>query len=125
MSGTRKEEKVDSSMLMAIQNTLGIMQNTLGGIEATVTSLKEDITELKQKDIAQSQNQDAIRDDLQHQIDALELRIQAIENKKEKVLVKWWDRLVDKLMWVLLIAAVVVLLKWLGAPAEVLSQLPH
>jgi DNA repair ATPase RecN len=118
------------------------IQRQLGRIEAAVDAVKSDVAELKQKDTAQSQaleeayakakaRQDSIKDGLQHQIDfnkasitAIETRISAIEGMKEKALSKWWDRIVDKIVWVFIIGAMVVLLRWLNAPSEVLNQLP-
>lgn len=52
-------------------------------------------------------------------------RLSALEQKKEKMLAKWYDRIVDKIMWIVIIAVIVVLLKWLNAPPEIMNQLPH
>ncbi len=52
-------------------------------------------------------------------------RLSALEQKKEKMLAKWYDRIVDKIMWIVIIAVIVVLLKWLNAPPEIINQLPH
>jgi hypothetical protein len=58
-------------------------------------------------------------------IDAQSGKIEKLETKKEKVLVKWWDKIIDKLIWIVVIAAFVVLLKWLNAPPEIMNQLTH
>ena len=52
-------------------------------------------------------------------------RLLALEQKKEKMLSKWYDRIVDKIMWIIIIAVIVVLMKWLNAPPEIMNQLPH
>jgi magnesium-transporting ATPase (P-type) len=62
---------------------------------------------------------------LSTRIAEIETRVTNLEQKKEKTLAKWWDKLIDKLIWIVIIAALVVLLKWLGAPPEIVNQLPH
>ena len=52
-------------------------------------------------------------------------KIEKLETKKEKALVKWWDKIIDKLIWIVVIAALVVLLKWLNAPDEIMNQFPQ
>lgn len=52
-------------------------------------------------------------------------RLTALETKKEKTLAKWYDRVVDKLVWIFIIGALVVLLKWLDAPTEIVDQIAH
>ncbi len=110
-----------------------VIQNTLGRIEANISSLKEDVQELKDKDNAQSRaldaaydkaknRQDSIRDDLQHQINLLDKRIDTIETKKEKSLAKWYDKLVDKLLWAIIISIAILALKWIGAPIDVIQN---
>lgn len=110
-----------------------VIQNTLGRIEANISSLKEDVQELKDKDYAQTKalesaydkaknRQDSIRDDLQHQINLLDKRIDTIETKKEKSLVKWYDKLVDKLLWAIIISIAILALKWIGAPIDVIQN---
>lgn len=139
---------------METEKVLLEIQNQLGRIEATTESVQEDIKELKAKDTIQSEaletayakakaRQDSIRDDLQHQIDNNRLlittvsdrmndsiksfgaRIEEVETRKEKKLVKWWDKVVDRLIWAFIIAAGCVLLKWLNAPPELLGQFGH
>lgn len=119
-------ERADNDILLVIQNTLG-------RIEANISSLKEDVQELKDKDSAQTKalesaydkaknRQDSIRDDLQHQINLLDKRIDTIETKKEKSLVKWYDKLVDKLLWAIIISIAILALKWIGAPIDVIQN---
>ena len=62
---------------------------------------------------------------LSTQIAEIETRVTNLEQKKEKTLAKWWDKLIDKLIWIVIIAALVALLKWLDAPPEIVNQLPH
>lgn len=120
------EQRADNDILLVIQNTLG-------RIEANISSLKEDVQELKDKDYAQTKalesaydkaknRQDSIRDDLQHQINLLDKRIDIIETKKEKSLVKWYDKLVDKLLWAIIISIAILALKWIGAPIDVIQN---
>lgn len=52
-------------------------------------------------------------------------KIENLETKKEKTLVKWWDRVIDKIIWIFVIAALVVLLRWLNTPPEIINQLPN
>lgn len=117
----------------AENDILLVIQNTLGRIEANISSLKEDVQELKDKDYAQTKalesaydkaknRQDSIRDDLQHQINLLDKRIDTIETKKEKSLVKWYDKLVDKLLWAIIISIAILALKWIGAPIDVIQN---
>lgn len=119
-------ERADNDILLVIQNTLG-------RIEANISSLKEDVQELKDKDYAQTKaleaaydkaknRQDSIRDDLQHQISLLDKRIDIIETKKEKSLAKWYDKLVDKLLWAIIISIAILALKWIGAPIDVIQN---
>ena len=58
-------------------------------------------------------------------LNGMEARINTVETKKEKTIAKWYDRIVDKIVWIFIIGAIVVLLKWLNAPPELLNQLPH
>lgn len=120
-------ERADNDILLTIQNTLG-------RIEANISSLKEDVQELKDKDYAQTQaleaaydkaknRQDSIRDDLQHQISLLDKRIDDIETRKEKSLVKWYDKLVDKLLWAIIISIAIMALKWVGAPIDIIHNI--
>ena len=122
--------------------SIGDIKMQLGRIEATIEAVKEDVAELKLRAGAQSEDlesayakakarQDSIRDDLQHQIQAnssaitsLDSRIAALETTKERTLVKWWDKLIDKVAWIVLIALIAVIFRWLNAPSEILEQLP-
>lgn len=62
---------------------------------------------------------------IEKKLEQFESRLIIVETKKEKTLAKWYDRIVDKLAWVFIIGAIVVILKWLNAPPEVINQLPH
>ena len=48
--------------------------------------------------------------------------IDTIETKKEKSLVKWYDKLVDKLLWAIIISIAILALKWIGAPIDVIQN---
>lgn len=118
------------------------IQKQLGRIEATIEAVKDDVSELKNNAASQSEalekayekakaRQDSIRDDLQHQIDGnkkslelLDKRIQTLETAKERNLVKWWDKVLDSVVWLAIIAVIAVIMKWLNAPAEIVNQLP-
>lgn len=65
-----------------------------------------------------------ISKDISDKVDSLETRISTLETKKEKALVKWYERISDKVIWVFVIGALAVLLKWLNAPQEVIKQFP-
>ena len=60
--------------------------------------------------------------DINERIDGLENRIIEVETRKEKTLVKWYDKIADKIVNAFLIAGGVVLLKWLNVPHEVVGQ---
>lgn len=62
---------------------------------------------------------------IERKLEGLDTRITSIETKKEKTLAKWWDRLIDRLVWCFIIAGGIVLLKWLNAPPEFLNQFSH
>jgi len=139
---------------MDAEKMLMDINKQLGTIGANISEIKEDISELKGRDSMQAKaledaynkakaRQDSIRDDMQHQIDNLSEqvhtsnsqiretiksfgeRIEEVENKKEKTIAKWWDKIIDKIVWIFIIGGLVVLLRWLNAPPEVLNQLPQ
>jgi hypothetical protein len=60
--------------------------------------------------------------DINERIDGLENRIIEVETRKEKTLVKWYDKIADKIVNAFLIAGGAVLLKWLNVPHEVVGQ---
>ena len=62
---------------------------------------------------------------VEKKLEQFESRLYLVETKKEKTLAKWYDRIVDKIMWIIIIAVIIVLLKWLNAPPEIMNQLPH
>lgn len=61
---------------------------------------------------------------LSAQIAEIEARVTNLEQKKEKALAKWYDKLVDKLGTMFLIAIIIVIFKWLNVPPELINQLP-
>lgn len=58
-------------------------------------------------------------------LDDFDSRITSLETKKEKTLAKWYDKIIDKLSWVVILGALGAFFKWLGAPTEILKQLPQ
>lgn len=123
---------------MSDQDILLQMQKQLGRIESDITYIKETADKNRkesQKADEQQANkleeyfdyakkrQDSIKEGLEHRLDMVENKVVELEEKKGKTLVKWWDRLVDKLVWVFILAAVAVLLKWLNAPPEVVGAM--
>lgn len=140
--------------LSEMETLLMDINKQLGTIGANIAEIKEDISDLKQKDASFSQSmedlyakakarQDSIRDDMQHQIDNLSdkmrdhddrmrdtikafgQRIEDVESHKERAIAKWWDRIIDKVVWIFIIGGLVVILRWLNVPPEVLNQLPQ
>lgn len=58
-------------------------------------------------------------------LDEFDTRITTLETKKEKTLAKWYDKIIDKVSWLAILAALGAFFKWLNAPPEILKQLPH
>ncbi len=58
-------------------------------------------------------------------VEKIDTRVKALETKKEKTIAKWYEKIADKAIWIFLLGALAVILKWLHAPAEVINQLPH
>lgn len=63
--------------------------------------------------------------DITEKVEDLDSRITTLETKKEKAVFKWYEKIADKVVWIFLLGALVVILKWLNAPPEVINQLPH
>lgn len=84
-------------------------------VSESINNLNANITKL----VSESQ------ESTNKKIEILTNRIIALETKKEKTLAKWWDRGITFLLVIAGIAILTVLLKWLGAPPEVMNQLPH
>ena len=66
-----------------------------------------------------------LKETVNERIEMVSKRVEVLETKKEKTLAKWYDKIVDTLMWLFIIGAMAVLLKWLNAPPEIVNQLPH
>ncbi len=98
------------------------LQHQIDGNKTLILTINESIRNL-------NTNFEKMMNDLKQafstQIAELENRVKNLEEKKEKILAKWWDRIIDKISWVFILGAIAVLLKWLNAPKEILSQLPH
>lgn len=98
------------------------LQHQIDGNKTLILTVSESINTLNRnldklfKDFSKS-----VEDKLQ----GFNERLQALETKKERTLAKWYDKIIDKLTWVIIIGALVVLLKWLNAPPEIMNQLPH
>lgn len=84
-------------------------------VSESINNLNQNITKLV------SESQEAVN----KKIEKLDGRIGALETKKEKTLAKWWDRGITFILVVVGIAIITVLMKWLGAPSEIMNQLPH
>lgn len=137
---------------MDAEKMLMDINKQLGTIGANISEIKEDIAELKGRDSMHAKEledaynkakslQDSIRADMQHQIDNLSERVQSsnnqiwetvksfgkriddVESRKEKTIVKWWDKIIDKIVWIFIIGCLIVLLRWLNAPPEMLNQI--
>lgn len=63
--------------------------------------------------------------DITEKVEDLDTRISTLETKKEKAVFKWYEKIADKVVWIFLLGALAVILKWLNAPPEVMTQLPH
>ena len=122
-------------------NVLMDMSKQLGMIASDIKNIKEDVLDLKNKDVEAdkrmtdmqnqlvsylSSRQDSTRDNLQVQITAntndiagLKNDIAGLKNAKASKLVYWWDLVINKLIWAMIIAGAIVLLKWLHVPAEI------
>lgn len=115
-------------------NVLMDMSKQLGMIASDIKNIKEDVLDLKNKDIEAdkrmtdmqhqlvtylSSRQDSMRDSLQVQITANTNDIAGLKNAKASKLVYWWDLVINKLIWAIIIAGAIVLLKWLHVPTEI------
>lgn len=115
-------------------NVLMDMSKQLGMIASDIKNIKEDVLDLKNKDVEAdkrmtdmqnqlvtylSSRQDSMRDSLQVQITANTNDIAGLKNAKASKLVYWWDLVINKLIWAMIIAGAIVLLKWLHVPAEI------
>lgn len=117
---------------MEFQDTLLQINTALGKISTDIEYIKADITDLKLKDkdadkklestmTKVQKQQEMLREDIQHQLDAQRLlittltdRVSNIEGQKAKVLVKWYDKVVDKVVWTALATIGVLIVKYLG-----------
>lgn len=115
-------------------NVLMDMSKQLGMIASDIKNIKEDVLDLKNKDVEAdkrmtdmqnqlvtylSSRQDSMRDSLQVQITANTNDIAGLKNAKASKLVYWWDLVINKLIWAMIIAGAIVLLKWLHVPTEI------
>lgn len=115
-------------------NVLMDMSKQLGMIASDIKNIKEDVLDLKNKDVEAdkrmtdmqnqlvtylSSRQDSMRDSLQVQITANTNDIAGLKNAKASKLVYWWDLIINKLIWAMIIAGAIVLLKWLHVPTEI------
>ena len=95
------------------------LQHQIDGQKTLILTVNESINSLN-KNIESMFKE--YKKDINDRIDGLETRIIEVETKKEKTLVKWYDKIADKLVNAFLIAGGVVLLKWLNVPHEVVGQ---
>lgn len=95
------------------------LQHQIDGQKTLILTVNESINSLN-KNIESMFKE--YKKDINERIDGLENRIIEVETRKEKTLVKWYDKIADKIVNAFLIAGGVVLLKWLNVPHEVLGQ---
>lgn len=95
------------------------LQHQIDGQKTLILTVNESINSLN-KNIESMFKE--YKKDINERIDGLENRIIEVETKKEKTLVKWYDKIADKLVNAFLIAGGVILLKWLNVPHEVVGQ---
>lgn len=95
------------------------LQHQIDGQKTLILTVNESINSLN-KNIESMFKE--YKKDINDRIDGLETRIIEVETKKEKTLVKWYDKIADKLVNAFLIAGGVILLKWLNVPHEVVGQ---
>ena len=103
------------------------MSQQLGRIESDIQNIKTDVTDLKQADVDYnarldamyekamnyaSRRQDSIRDSLQTQITRNTNDIAELKSMKGKKLAKWYDAVIDKLVWIALGTVGVLIVKW-------------
>jgi len=98
------------------------LQHQIDSNKTLILTVNESINKLNEN-VANMMNE--MRNTFKADISKIEARLTSLETKKEKTLAKWYDKIVDKLVWVFIIGALVVLLKWLNAPPEIMNQLPH
>lgn len=113
------------------------INSSLAKISTDIEYIKSDIQELKGKDLEADKKleaayakaldyartrQDRIKDDLQHQIDdnktsisMVHDRVNMLENKKARSLVSWYDRIVDKVIWVALGTIGIAILRYVSS----------
>lgn len=95
------------------------LQHQIDGQKTLILTVNESINSLN-KNIESMFKE--YKKDINERIDGLENRIIEVETRKEKTLVKWYDKIADKIVNAFLIAGGVVLLKWLNVPHELVGQ---
>ncbi len=95
------------------------LQHQIDGQKTLILTVNESINSLN-KNIESMFKE--YKKDINERIDGLENRIIEVETRKERNLVKWYDKIADKIVNAFLIAGGVVLLKWLNVPHEVVGQ---
>lgn len=98
------------------------LQHQIDSNKTLILTVNESINKLNEN-VANMMNE--MKNAFKVDISKIEARLTSLETKKEKTLVKWWDKILDKVIWVFVVAGIVVLLKWLNAPPEIMNQLPH
>jgi archaellum component FlaC len=95
------------------------LQHQIDGQKTLILTVNESINSLN-KNIESMFKE--YKKDINERIDGLENRIIEVETRKEKTLVKWYDKIADKIVNAFLIAGGVILLKWLNVPHELVGQ---
>lgn len=98
------------------------LQHQIDSNKTLILTVNESINKLNEN-VANMMNE--MKNAFKIDISKIESRLTVLETKREKALVKWWDKILDKVIWIFVAAGIVVLLKWLNAPPEIMNQLPH
>ena len=97
------------------------LQHQIDGNKTLILTVNESINTLN-KNIDKMVKE--LSDSIEKKLEAFNDRLIVLETKKEKAIVKWYDRIIDKLIWIFVVGAIAVLLRWLHVPDEILNQLP-
>lgn len=101
------------------------VQNAVNEVSADSVSHDKELSErLDSYFTTMEKRQADIKTELESKLRNHEERILSLETKNEKMLAKWWNRIVEKIIWFFVIGGICVLMRWLHVPAEIENQLP-
>lgn len=98
------------------------LQHQIDNNKTLILTVSENINTLNKN--IEKMMQDIVTN-INEKFENFNVRLVNLETKKEKTLAKWYDRILDKAVWILILAAMAVFLKWLNVPSEIVNQLPH